>query len=144
MAVAISWLARRDHTSGELQARLERKGFEPDAAAAAIAQLLEDRLLNDARYAANYVMSHAGRGQGPVRIAADLGQLGLPEALIHTALAEGGDWAVRAREVRSRKFGPQVPCDWPEKARQARFLQYRGFSSDHIRLALGNDFDPDG
>jgi regulatory protein len=46
-------------------------------------------------------------------------------------------------EVRNRKFGPEPPADWPEKARQARFLQYRGFSSDHIRLALGADFDLD-
>jgi regulatory protein len=36
-----------------------------------------------------------------------------------------------------------VPESWPEKARQARFLQYRGFSSDHIRAALGADFDSD-
>jgi len=30
-----------------------------------------------------------------------------------------------------------VPKRWPEKAREARFLQYRGFSTDHIRSALG-------
>jgi SOS response regulatory protein OraA/RecX len=37
----------------------------------------------------------------------------------------------------------QIPESWSDKARQARFLQYRGFSSDHIRFALGSDFDPD-
>jgi SOS response regulatory protein OraA/RecX len=31
----------------------------------------------------------------------------------------------------------RVPKDWPGKARQMRFLQYRGFSKDHIASALG-------
>jgi len=46
--------------------------------------------------------------------------------------------------VRARRFGAEVPADWREKARQARFLQYRGFSADHIRSALGaSDFETD-
>jgi len=60
-----------------------------------------------------------------------------------TALATGPDWRILASEVRLRKFGTQEPPGWPEKARQARFLQYRGFSSDHIRSALGADLDLD-
>jgi regulatory protein len=105
--------------------------------------LTEERVLNDGRYAENYVSYHADRGQGPLRIAADLKALGLPAGVIETALATGPDWRTLAREVRVRKFGTQEPLGWPEKARQARFLQYRGFSSDHIRLALGADFDLD-
>ena len=49
----------------------------------------------------------------------------------------------RAREARIRRFGPEVPLERAQKVRQARFLQYRGFSSDHIRSALGPDFDLD-
>jgi regulatory protein len=49
--------------------------------------------------------------------------------------------------VRRRRFGPEVPADWKEKGRQSKFLQYRGFSSDHIRFALGgalpSEFDSD-
>ena len=67
----------------------------------------------------------------------------MPSDLVEVALAEGPDWRALVTEVRNRKFGPEPPPDWPEKARQARFLQYRGFSSDHIRLALGADFDLD-
>jgi regulatory protein len=63
-------------------------------------------------------------------------------------LAEGQDWAQRARDTRRRKFGEAPPADWAERGRQARFLQYRGFSTDHIRSALGGseadlDLDPD-
>ena len=41
-----------------------------------------------------------------------------------------------ARAARARKFGPELPKDWKERSRQARFLQYRGFSTDHIRAVL--------
>jgi regulatory protein len=139
--VAIRLLARRDFASGELRARLERKGVEPAVAAGVIAELIDERALDDARYAKNYVSYHADRGEGPLRIAADLKALGLPADLVDTALAEGPDWHSRAREVRVRRFGHQVPPQWREKARQARFLQYRGFSSDHIRAATGAEPD---
>jgi regulatory protein len=146
---AIRLLARRDFATGELRAKLERQGFDRVAAEAAVAELVEEHALDDVRYARNYVGYHAGRGQGPVRIGADLRALELPAELIETALAEGPDWRAVAREVRIRKFGADQAqsgdkaADWAHKARQARFLQYRGFSSDHIRSALGADFDPD-
>jgi len=140
---AIALLARRDYASGELRARLERKGFRAEIAEGTVAELAEERALDDARYAGNYVSYAAARGQGPLRIAAELKALELPADLIEAALAGGPDWRALAGDVRNRKFGPEPPADWPEKARQARFLQYRGFSSDHIRLALGTDFDLD-
>jgi len=141
--VAIGWLARRDYASGELRARLQRKGFNNDVVESTLAELIEEHALDDARYAGNFVTYAASRGQGPLRIAAELKALELPADLIEAALAGGPDWRALAGEVRNRKFGSEPPADWPEKARQARFLQYRGFSSDHIRLALGSDFDLD-
>jgi regulatory protein len=140
---AIGLLGRRDFSTGELRGRLERKGFEADAVATAVAELVDERALNDARYATNYVSYGAARGHGPLRIASELKALELAGELIDSALAGGPDWRALAREVRHRKFGPDPPADWTEKARQARFLQYRGFSSDHIRSALGADFDLD-
>jgi regulatory protein len=142
-SAAIGLLGRRDFSTGELRVRLERKGFEADAVATAVAELVEERALNDARYATNYVSYEAARGHGPLRIASELKALELPGELIDSALAGGPDWRALAREVHHRKFGPDPPADWTEKARQARFLQYRGFSSDHIRSALGADFDLD-
>ena len=140
---AIALLARRDYASGELRERLQRKGFNAGVVEATIGELTEERALDDARYAGNYVSYSAARGQGPLRIAAELKALEVPSDLIDAALAGGPDWKALALEVRNRKFGPEPPADWPEKARQARFLQYRGFSSDHIRLALGADLDLD-
>jgi regulatory protein len=140
---AVALLGRRDFCSGELRQKLEADGFDAEPVAAAVAELIEGRILNDARYAENYVTWHAERGQGPVRIAADLKALDLPSDLIQAALDAGPDWRQRAREVRIRRFGLAEPETWGQKAKQGRFLQYRGFSSDHIRAALGPDFDLD-
>jgi regulatory protein len=140
---ATALLARRDYASTELCERLERKGFDRSTVDSLIEELVQERVLDDCRYAANYVSYHAGRGQGPLRITADLLALGLPATVIDAALAGGPDWRASARELRVRKFGQETPSEWAEKARQARFLQYRGFSSDHIRWALGADHDLD-
>jgi len=140
---AMALLARRDFASGELRQKLESKGYCAEIAVAVVAELTEERALDDARYAENYVAYHSGRGQGPHRIAADLRSFGLAAHLIDAALAAGPDWRALASEVRARKFGAEAPEDWTEKTRQGRFLQYRGFSSDHIRAATGADFDPD-
>jgi regulatory protein len=142
-AAAITLLARRDFASGELAQKLAERGYEPSAVAETIQELVETRVLNDERYAANFVAYHAARGQGSVRIARDLRDLDLPDESIRDALDSGPDWPTLAREVRVRKFGLPPPESWAEKVRQARFLQYRGFSSDHIRSAIGPDFDPD-
>jgi len=142
-AAALILLARRDWLTGEIGARLRESGCEPQAVAGVVAELVQERLLDDARYAERYVASRAERGQGPVRIAAHLASLGAPRDLIDAALGSGPDWRAVAGAVRRRKFGAAPPDSWAEKARQARFLQYRGFSSDHIRAATGADLEPD-
>jgi regulatory protein len=138
---AVALLAKRDFAAGELLARLTARGFGPETARAVIEELTAAGTLNEARYAENYVAWHAARGQGPLRIGTDLRKHGVAEALIEAALAGGPDWKALAGRVRRSKFGSQVPASWPEKARQMRFLQYRGFSSDHIRAATGADPD---
>jgi regulatory protein len=140
---AVALLARRDFAAAALCRRLESSGYDPAVVDAAVAALARERIVDDARFGENYVAYHANRGQGPVRIGADLKALGLPSELIDTALAAGPDWRASAQAVRSRRFGPGLPQSWPEKGRQARFLQYRGFSADHIRAALGTDLNLD-
>jgi regulatory protein len=140
-AAAIALLARRDFSSLELERRLRDKAFDESAVAGAIAELTREGVLNDERYALNYVAYHAGRGQGPIRIAAELRRQGLATAIVDGALAVGPDWRALAAKTRSARFGGQPPANWAEKARQMRFLQYRGFSSDHIRAATGADPD---
>jgi regulatory protein len=138
---AVALLARRDFASAELRERLHSKGFDHITVAAVIAELTAEGVLNDERYAQNYVAYHAARGHGPIRIAAELRRRALAAAVVDAALGGGPDWTALARKARSARFGRQPPAGWAERARQARFLQYRGFSSDHIRAATGADPD---
>ena len=136
---ALTLLARRDFTGRDLSGRLSQQGFNEAAVAGVVAELARAGVLDDGRYAQNYVAFHAGRGRGPLRIAAELRRSGLPADLIEAALATGPDWSALARKVCRTKFGAQPPDSWAQRARQARFLLYRGFSSDHIRAATGAD-----
>ena len=134
---AMDYLARREHGRGELLDKLTRSGFDSDAADDAVAQLIEDGLQSDERFAEAFVRSRINQGKGPLVIRADLRQRGLTSSLIDIALEEADEnWYALARDVRLKKFGPDTPCEFREKARQMRFLQTRGFEQDHIQAAV--------
>lgn len=147
--VATHLLAGRDHATAELSRKLADRGFTPEAIATALAELQRSNSLNDERYGQNVVRYRSRRGQGPARIRLELRKAGVTAELAEAAVKGGEDspdFAKVARETRARKFGPELPKDWKERAKQARFLQYRGFSNDHIRAALEGDVedaDPD-
>ncbi len=135
---AMDLLARREHASDELRAKLEKSGFERDTARQAIEQLAHEGLQSDQRFVYSFIQSRINKGKGPRRIRADLGQRGVASSVIADALeAADPDWVAIAAEVRRRKFGDAVPGDFKEKARQMRFLEYRGFESGHIQRVLG-------
>jgi regulatory protein len=142
--VATGLLARRDHSTMELSRKLRERGFTPEAIAQALAQLGDSNSLNDERYGHNVVAYRSRRGLGPARIRQELRRAGVNSELVEEAVAGGEDapdFAKVARETRIRKFGPEIPKDWKERAKQSRFLQYRGFSNDHIRAALEGDVE---
>jgi regulatory protein len=134
---AVRLLSRREHSVQELKRKLLGRGYLAERVDRVVDQLAEKRLVSDTRFASSYVRHHAARGQGPIRIRAELRQQSLDEPLIQGELgAAEVDWVSRAIEVRERKFGADRPQTPGERAKQARFLQYRGFSSDQIRAAL--------
>ena len=133
----MDFLARREYGQTELIRKLADKGFDRDVATQAVAQLSEEGLQSDQRFAESFIQSRVNQGKGPVRIRLDLGQRGVNESTIEIALEEADpDWRALAREQRHKKFGTSVPSDFKEKARQMRFLQYRGFEQDHIQSAF--------
>jgi regulatory protein len=136
---AVRLLARREHSRKELARKLHARGVPPELVDEVLQGLQARRLQSDERYAESLVNSRVSRGQGPVRIRRDLSQQGIPDEDIDNALeAAGVDWYALARETRVRRFGEEAPAEWKERARQARFLEYRGFSGDQIREALGD------
>lgn len=130
-------LARREHSARELRLKLVARAFEPDAVEHVVQSLIDEGLLSDARFAEAYTASRLRTGKGPVRIRSELKQRGVAAVLIDVSLAGVDvDWCERAREVRARKFGATSPGDFHERARQSRFLQYRGFTGEQIRAAF--------
>jgi regulatory protein len=139
---AMDYLARREYGGKELSAKLVGAGFDEPTALSAVAQLTLDGLQDDRRFVDNFIQSRVQQGKGPVRIRLELGQRGMDEALVEEVLNErDDDWRSLARNLRQRKFGRGQPHDFREKARQMRFLQYRGFTQDQIQTAVGRDTD---
>lgn len=135
----MDFLARREYGRRELIKRLAVAGFDVDVAEAAVDQLAAEGLQDDRRFVENFLQSRVSQGKGPARIQADLGQRGLPGGLVDEVLQDSEtDWFALAREVRRKKFGAGLPTDFKEKARQMRFLQYRGFESAHVQAAVGS------
>jgi regulatory protein len=142
---ALALLAARDHGQHELTERLLRKGYGARVVEATVATLVQEGVLREERYVEQYIVHHAGRGHGPMRIRMELREKGVAQEAIDEALkAAETDWVHAAREARRRKFGLSRPGDYRERAKQARFLQYRGFSSEQIRAAFGpGEDEPD-
>jgi len=140
---AIALLARRDFSMAELRRKLRERGYLPSAIEPALANLESGRVIDDKRYGDNVVAARARRGQGPARIRNELRRAGLDPEIVQTTMdrakEDGPDFLAMARATRARKFGTGIPKDRKERARQARFLQYRGFSNDHIRAVLEGD-----
>ncbi|MCQ4296498.1 recombination regulator RecX [Pseudomonas stutzeri] len=135
---AMDLLARREHGRVELARKLRQRGAPPDLIEQALDRLCEQGLLSESRYLESFVRSRANAGYGPLRIREELAQRGLPRADIEQALRDSGfDWNEQLLELWQRKFG-QLPADARERAKQGRFLSYRGYSLELIgRLLRG-------
>lgn len=117
--------------------KLAARGLQDADVAAALDNLARVGLQDDLRFARAYVRYRSGRGYGPRRIAQELRQRGVDDALSGVALgAAEHDWFELAHKVRQKKFCVD-PDSFTERARQTRFMQYRGFDSEQIRYALG-------
>ena len=134
-ARALRYLAQREHSRAELARKLAGHGDAREIDAV-LDRLSELELLSDARFAAAWVRSKASRF-GTARLRHDLASRGVAAELIDAALdgEAGDDELARARRVWQTKFR-QPPADARDWARQARFLQGRGFGAAVIRKLL--------
>lgn len=132
---ALRCLALREHSRLELARKLDGLGSQ-DEVNAELDRLVDLGLLSDARFADAYIRAKADRF-GASRLRGELVRRGVAQDLIASAL-DGSDADSefdRAREIHHRKFATP-PTDAREWARQARFLQGRGFSTEIIRRVL--------
>lgn len=147
-ARALQWLAQREHSRSELRRKLlpharalaalgEATGEGNDDPAARVDALLDwlqsQRHLSEERFVESRIHARAAR-YGNRRIAQELAQHGLAlDAPSAEQLRQNE--RERAREVWARKFG-RPAADAAERARQARFLTGRGFTTEVVRQVL--------
>ncbi|MDH3947499.1 MAG: recombination regulator RecX [Gammaproteobacteria bacterium] len=137
---AMNLLARREHSTRELRDKLLVRGFEKDEITPALQLLSREGLLSDERFTESFIHWRMERGSGPLKIRAELRQRGVADEIIANWLDERDRvWLERAEAVRCKKFGTALPVDYKEKARQTRFLQYRGFNAEQTRYVMRDD-----
>lgn len=139
---AIYALARREHSYHELLQKLvkgSKKWPQGDEALSikVMDVLLDEGLVSDERFSEQLCRSKFIRGFGPVRVRYELGQHNIESILIEQSMSEyETQWLDRLREVKLKKFGAAAAADYKTWAKQARFLQSRGFTSEQINVAL--------
>jgi regulatory protein len=137
---ALSWLARREYGRRELIDKLVQRGCGEEAATQVVAALTTEGLVSDERFIETLLHVRRVRGYGPLYIRRELEEKGIDRSTIERWLDVGSrDWIEDVRRVNKKKFGGKQPVSLAERAKQTRFLQYRGFTHEQIRQALGSD-----
>ena len=136
----MNYLARREHSVKELTHKLSKAGFEFNDIKVTLSRLTEQDLQSDQRFAENYTRYRSDRGFGSQWIRQELKQRGIDSELINDIFEKIKiDWFALAITVRCKRFGEQSPDNMKDRARQQRFLNYRGFTHEQIK----ESFKPD-
>ena len=132
---ALDYLAKREYSYAELGQKLKTYAEESDDIPALLDDFKTRGWLSDARFTEQIV--HARQAKfGSAKIAHELREKGVADTLIADAIAQVKVSELdNAREIWRKKFksSPQNREEW---AKQARFLQSRGFGFDMIKKVL--------
>ena len=128
-STAFALLAKREHSKQELKSKLLLYGASPEELEPLLAELTGNDYQSDERMAGMLVRANMRKGRGPARIQQELKKHHIEAELAEEDI-EQVNWLQQAMELRMRKFGEELPIEQKEKARQVRFLQYRGFNLD--------------
>jgi regulatory protein len=135
-ARALRYLVRREHSRAELARKLAPYAASAAAVAQVLDALLSKNQQSDARYAEERLRV-LSRKYGLARLRHELRAKGIAQEIVGSIRADGE--LERARAILERKYrAPAATRE--ERAKRARFLQGRGFSSDVIvRLVLDRE-----
>jgi len=130
--VIVRLLARREYSQHELRLRLRQRGFDEQESQQALTAALAAGWQSDERFAEAFVRSRLERGQGPLKIRAELRGRGIDDHLGERVMRRlAPDWSRIARAYLARHA--RLRDDWI-KARQA--LQRRGFTQEQAARAV--------
>ena len=134
-------MAQREHSALELRRKLERKGYIDVEIIPLLDKLKAQGWQDDLRFALAYTHSRQARGYGPLRVEQELNARGVAETIVDEVINEQAhEWAETLTMLISKKFAGALVPDFVARAKQFRFLQYRGFSTWHIKQYL-KEFD---
>ncbi|MEK6349350.1 MAG: recombination regulator RecX [Burkholderia sp.] len=128
---ALGYLSRREYSRSELARKLAPYVEEGDDPEALLDALERENWLSDARFTESLVHRRASR-LGTARILGELKRHAVDGELVESVTEQLRETEFsRAQAVWRKKFG-SLPGSQAERARQARFLASRGFSSSTI------------
>ena len=156
--LAFYYLSRREYGKAELKQKLIDKEQAPDKIDMLLDEFEEKGYQSDYRTTLMLIRENIRKGRGRGRIKQEFyrKKIAIPsniDELIDMANAEseelrefvddsadnlvdGVDWLKLAVTARTKKYGNDIPTEQKDKAKQLRFLQYRGFQSDICFAAL--------
>ncbi len=147
---ALRLLAGRELSVARCRARLLDRDHDPADVDAAIARLLEDGSLNDARVARAYARTAVNvKGRGRLRVARELQEMGIGRDVAAAALAdvygELDERSLVSRAVQKKLRGRPKPSTPADFARIYQHLLRQGFSpataSAEVRRLRGRSLD---
>ena len=151
---ALYMLSRRELSVQQLRDRLLERDHSPEDVDAAVARLLEDGSLDDARVARAYIRTAVKvKGRGRLRIQRELREIGVPKEVAAEALAEAfadiDERSLIAKALQKKLRGHMKIETRADYARAYQFLMRQGFSPASVSTALrkyrkGGDDDLDG
>tara|TARA_B100001013_G_scaffold95776_1_gene53543 strand:+ start:417 stop:878 length:462 start_codon:yes stop_codon:yes gene_type:complete len=128
-------LARREHSSKEIYQKLKKKIDYLDILKQEIKKLSDEGLIDNKRFAEQYIHSRSNRGYGPLRIRQELIQKGVDDTICQS-LIDSKDWNNLAKLALEKKTGKNIPEEGEKVLKIKRFLNYRGFDYSHIEKAI--------
>ncbi|MGH1399996.1 MAG: regulatory protein RecX [Acinetobacter tandoii] len=137
---AFAVLTRKEFSKAELIEKLAAYAASREEVINLVNELSEQNYQSDQRVADIVLSSQKRKGKGPQRIKLALKNKKINSELIQEEL-KAIDWVEQAYQLKIKKFGNTVEKDPKLKAKQIRFLQYRGFDMDVIMKAINKKED---
>lgn len=133
----MDYLAKREYSYVELGKKLKAFAEESDDIPALLDDFKARGWLSDERFTEQVV--HARKAKfGSARVAHELREKGIADDLIASAISDvKANELTNAREIWQKKYR-EAPKTREEWAKQARFLQSRGFGFEIIKKVLNH------
>ncbi|SPL69001.1 regulatory protein RecX [Acinetobacter stercoris] len=132
---AFAVLTRKEYSKADLIEKLALYAADRDEVITLVDELARENYQSDQRVAEMTLRSQVRKGKGPNRIKLALRTKQLDKTLVEEDLNEI-NWYEQAYQLKVKKYGTDVSKDPKLKAKQIRFLQYRGFDMDSIMKAI--------